>query len=280
MRRLSQGWALSKKSWSVLKENRGLARFPVYGGIASILALALLAGPGAYLFQNGDVAPGAPLVLLGIYLATFVGVYFNVGLAAAADSILRGQPAGFDEGMAVARSRMRAIAGWAALSATVGVVLNVIQNETGILGQVATRIVDVAWTLVTFLVIPVIAMEGTGPTQSLKRSASLFKQKWGQQLAGNLAIGGAVVLFGMIPAIVLVGAGFAIWSTASFAGALLFVIGAGVFVASIVIASALSGIFGVALYRYAVDGEAIGGFTQGEFDSAVLRKGTAPPSTI
>jgi len=96
-----------------------------------------------------------------------------------------------------------------------------------------------AWSLVTFLAVPVIAIEGTGPFETLKRSASLFKSRWGQQITGNIAIGGAVFLFG------------------------------------------------VALYRYALDGEAVGGFSAEDMESAVkIKKGgrnappTATPGTV
>jgi hypothetical protein len=55
---------------------------------------------------------------------------------------------------------------------------------------------------------------------------------------------------------------------------------------SMLISSALSNIFGVALYRYALDGEALGGFTADELNSAVRTKRgrnappTATPGTI
>ena len=55
---------------------------------------------------------------------------------------------------------------------------------------------------------------------------------------------------------------------------------------ALLISKALSGVFGVALYRYAVEGEAVGGFTQEELESAVkLKKGrnappTATPGTV
>jgi hypothetical protein len=140
-----------------------------------------------------------------------------------------------------------------------------------------------AWSLVTFLSVPVIAIEGTGPLQTLKRSASIFRQRWGQQISGNIAIGGAVFLLGMLPAIALIAAGIALWSSASFLGALLVVIGALVLAIAILISKALSGVFGVALYRYAVEGEAVGGFTQEELESAVKvkrgRRGTPPTAT-
>ena len=92
-------------------------------------------------------------------------------------------------------------------------------------------------------------------------------------MTGNIAIGGAVFLFGMLPSALLIFAGFLIWASASFAGALLLVIGVIGLAISVLISSALSNIFGVALYRYALDGEAVGGFTADELNSAVKTKG-------
>ena len=88
-------------------------------------------------------------------------------------------------------------------------------------------------------------------------------------MTGNIAIGGAVFLFGMLPSALLIFAGFLIWSSASFAGALLLVLGVIGLAISVLVSSALSNIFGVALYRYALEGEALGGFTADELESAV-----------
>ena len=131
-----------------------------------------------------------------------------------------------------------------------------------------------------------IAFEGTGPIETLKRSSALFRDKWGQQVTGNIAIGGAVFLFGMLPSILLVVAGVLLWSSAGFVGALLVILGVIGFAIAALISSALSGIFGVALYRYATGSEALGGFTSEELESAVRTKGgrstppTATPGTI
>ena len=69
-----------------------------------------------------------------------------------------------------------------------------------------------AWALVTFMAVPVMAIEGTGPFGTLKRSATIFKDKWGQQITGNIAIGGAVFLLGVLPAALLIVAGVLLWS--------------------------------------------------------------------
>jgi hypothetical protein len=286
MSRIKRGWELTKKSWELLRANPALLRFPLFGGAATIVCAIVVVGPGLYLIDDGEAAFGGPLAVIGFYLLATIGFYFSVGLAAVADMIFRGEEASFGEGMAVARSRFSQIAGWAAIATFVGLVISFLQNRTGIGGLVLGRVLDIGWSLVTFLAVPVIALEGTGPIETLKRSASLFRSRWGQQVTGNIAIGAAVALIGILPSALLVVAGFIVWSSASFIGALLIVIGVIGFAISALVSSALNGIFGVALYRYALDGEAVGGFTSQELESAVKTKGgrnappTATPGTV
>jgi hypothetical protein len=272
MSRIKRGWALTKKSWALLNEHRELVRFPLYGGIATILLGIVFLGPGAFFLDQHSYGAAIPLIVIGIYVLSVIGIYFSVGLAACADRIFRGEEATLADGMAVARSRFSQICGWAALSTAFGLIVGLLESQGGAFGEIVGRLVGMAWSLITFLSVPVIAIEGTGPIDTLKRSASLFKQRWGQQITGNLAIGGAVFLFGVLPAVALIVVGVVIWPSAGFAGALLVVIGALVMCVALVISKALSGIFGVALYRYALDGEVVGGFTQEELESAVKPK--------
>jgi hypothetical protein len=272
MKRIKRGWALTKKSWALLNGHRELVRFPLYGGIATIILGLVFLGPGAFALGQHSYGIGIPLIVIGIYVLSVIGIYFSVGLAACADLIFRGNQATVSDGLAVANSRFSQICGWAALSTAIALIIGALENQGGALGDIAGRLVGTAWSLVTFLSVPVIAIEGTGPIETLKRSASLFKQRWGQQITGNLAIGGAVFLIGFLPAVALIVVGVVIWPSAGFAGALLVVIGALILCVALVISKALSGIFGVALYRYALDGEVIGGFTQEDLESAVKQK--------
>lgn len=286
MKRIKRGWALTKKSWALLNGHRELIRFPLYGAVATTLLAIVTLGPGLYLFEKDSLAGAIPLIVIGVFVLSAVGFYFSVGLAACADMIFRGQEATVGDGLAVSRERLSQIFGWAALSAAISLVMGVLENQGGIFGEIAARLVGMAWTLVTFLAVPVIAIEGTGPIGTLKRSASLFRERWGQQITGNLAIGAAVFLIGVLPAAILIVAGVVIWSSAAFIGALLVVIGALVLAIAMLISRALNGIFGVALYRYALDGEVVGGFSKEELESAVkVKKGrnappTATPGTV
>ena len=288
MRQIRRGWALTKKSWALLNGNRELIRFPLYGGIATVLLGILLLGPGAFFLDQHSYGAAIPFIVIGIYVLSVVGTYFSVGLAAAADRIFRGEAnVTVADGLAVARANFAAICGWAALSTAVGLIVGALEQQGGVFGEIAGRLAGAAWSLVTFLAVPVIAIEGTGPFVTLKRSASLFRARWGQQITGNLAIGGAIFLFGVLPAIVLIFIGFLIWPSIGFAGAALIVIGVLVMCVALLISKALGGIFGVALYRYALDGEVVGGFSQEDLESAVrLKKGArgatpgATPGTV
>jgi len=288
MGRIKRGWGLTKKSWALLKKHPSLLRFPLYGGIATTLLAIVFLGPGLYLWDDDQLAGAIPLIVLGVYVLSFVGFYFSVGLAACADKIFRGEEATVSDGLAVARSRLSQISGWAAVSAAISLVMGLLENQGGTLGTIAARLVGMAWSLITFLAVPVIAIEGTGPLETIKRSGALFRDRWGQQITGNIAIGAAVFLLGVLPAAALIVGGVLLWSSASFAGALLVIVGALVLAISLLVSRALSGIFGVALYRYALDGEVVPGFTQEDMESAVKVKGrrgrgappTATPGTV
>jgi hypothetical protein len=287
MSKIRRGWALTKKSWELLNSHRELIRFPLYGAIATVPLAILFLGPGLYLLDKDSLAGAIPLLVIGVYVLSVVGFYFSVGLAAAANMIFNGQEnVTVADGLAVSRANFSQICGWAALSTAVSVLMGVLENQGGIAGNIAARVVGMAWSLVTFLAVPVIAIEGTGPLETLKRSASIFRKRWGQQISGNIAIGAAVFLIGVLPAAVLIVAGVVLWSSASFLGALLVVIGALVLAVALLISRALNGVFGVALYRFATEGEAVGGFTAADLESAVkVKRGrdvppTATPGTI
>ncbi len=105
MSRIKRGWALTKKSAALLNEHRELVRFPLYGGIATIVLGLLFLGPGAFALDKHTYGIGIPLIVIGIYVLSVVGIYFSVGLAACADLIFRGEQATVGDGMAVANAR-------------------------------------------------------------------------------------------------------------------------------------------------------------------------------
>jgi Family of unknown function (DUF6159) len=273
--RIRRGWELTKTSWGVLRSDRSLGAFPVLGGASALLLAAAFGLPAALLFNDDSNVLAVILAAIGIYLVSYAAVFFNVALAGAAAQVLDGKDATVASGVAVARTRLPAIAGWALMIASVNIVIRALQERLGPVGDLILGGIAVAWGLVTFLAVPVIALENTGPIETLRRSAGIFRERWGEQVTGQFSIGGIVLLFTFLPAIALVGIGYAV-GNGVLLGVLIAVAVVLVIVGAIV-STALSQIFAVALYRYAVGQGATGAFTEDVLAGAVrprTRRGT------
>ena len=66
-------------------------------------------------------------------------------------------------------------------------VLRAIQERGGIVGQIGAAIAGVAWALITFLVVPILVIEGVGPMEAIRRSGGLLRQTWGEQIGATRA---------------------------------------------------------------------------------------------
>jgi hypothetical protein len=128
------------------------------------------------------------------------------------------------------------------------------RNST--LGRLVISLIGLAWNIATFLVLPILVIEDLGPLDAIKRSVSLLKKTWGEQLAGTIGLSFVFSLITIgafvasVPFIIISLTNQLYW-LAIIIGILL------IFGLSIVglINGALSGIFTAAVYRYAVEGE-------------------------
>jgi Family of unknown function (DUF6159) len=274
MGRVSTGWRLAKASWSVLRADSSLAIYPAVEVVVAMIAFWAVAGIGIGIGQSAS-APWLTVVFLiaGIYAATYVVVYFNVGLAAAARQSIDGRDTGLRDGLKVAGTRRGVIAKWALLEVVLGLLLSAIG---GLLSDAGARtfanliagVAGFAWSLATFLVIPVLALEGLGPRDAMNRSVSLIRARWGEALVGRTGIGLIVFLLALVPL-----CGFAVLATDLEKGqptlsAVAYALFALVVIVAFVLGSALSVIFRVELYRYATAGELTTGFTKGDLEAA------------
>ena len=262
MERLRRSWQLVKSSWGVLRSDKELLLFPVASGIVMSLALGVMflvwLGSGGLARLDGDGLGVLDLVLLYLlyFVISTVGVFFNAALIAAANIRLEGGDPTLADGFRVAISHLPAILGWAAIAATVGLLLSALRERGGAIGAVISLLGNMAWALVTFLVVPVLVIEGVGPIEAIKRSAGLLRKTWGEQIVGNFSIG-LVTGLAFVAALVLGGIiVFALFGLSEVLG----IIGAVILVVGLIIlgliGSTLSGIFNIALYRYATGKDA------------------------
>ena len=272
---IGRTWGLVKNSWGVLKQDKELILFPILSGVALLVLLGIFLAIGAATgsldrleamsanestsreTQSANVGDVVLLVAMTIS-SYFIVIFFNASLMAAARERMHGGNPTLGSGFRATVPHLHNILGWAIIAGSVGLILSLLREKMdNIIGRIALALVGGVWAYLTFFVVPVLVVQGVGPIEAIKRSASLFKRTWGEQFTSNFGFGlfyivAALVAF--LPAALL----FAISPVVGIAlGVVLFAIAFG-------IVSALEGIFKVALYQYAEEGTAPAGFERSE----------------
>jgi hypothetical protein len=165
-------------------------------------------------------------------------------------------------GFRIALSRLGRIAAWALVAASVSMLLSSLRDRNNKLLGFLTAGLNLAWSLITYLIVPVLLFEDRGVLNSLHRSEQLFRSHWGEQVAGSFGFGLLSTLLS-IPAVVLA---VACWRLDPMAG---IVLGTVYILILATVVSAVRGIFTVALYRYATAGSVPPGFSADIIDGAL-----------
>ena len=288
MGKLATSWNLMKDSWNVLMRDKVLVLFPIASGIACFLVLATFivpfVGTGWRGALHGQSDALAYVLLFGYYLCNFfVVVFFNAALVDYVVTRMRGGEPTVGDSLRVAASCLPQIAAWSLISATVGVVLQWLSDRAGILGRIALSLVGVAWTLVTYFVVPMIVIERKGAWEAVGDSKDLLRKTWGQQVVSSIGYGLIGFLFALPGMVLLVvalfsivgsrGPGWESWGPLAVA-AVLYLVALGI------VMSALKAIFSAALYRFAKTGQAPDGFFEDDLRGAINRDAQAGPAVL
>ncbi|HEY3143968.1 MAG TPA: DUF6159 family protein [Acidimicrobiales bacterium] len=273
MNRLANAWQLAKASWAVLSKDRELVAIPIVAGIGALLVFAIIALPGIILV--GDSDNNATNFALWIFLAlAAVGASWFAALgqaavvAGAAERMDGGNPT-LGSAYTAARARAFRLLEWAILATVVAIVLDQLEERLGMLGRIVSWLGNVAFSVLSFLALPIIVFEDVGAIEGFKRSSSLLKQTWGEQVAFSFGMG----LLGFLLALPAILIGGALIAT----GVLpIQIVGVAAAVAWIVlvaaVTSALSAVFKAALYRYAKGLPVDPAFDQGDLRGAFRPK--------
>jgi len=268
-----------KASWEVLRKDKSLLWLPVLSFAATLLTIGLFAvavfavtdvGVAAADGANRSMnAAGYVVSFLGYLALAIITVFFNAALISGAYERLSGGDPTMGSAIGGAARRFNVLLPWALVSATVSMILRSIQERSGLLGRIVVGLVGMAWALVTFLVLPIIVVEGLSVGDAIRRSKDLFKRTWGEQVVGNAGIGIiatlAIVAFAPIAFL-----GFASGATAAaIAGGVAWALWAAVV---ITVSTAMSGVFQAALYVYASTGAPPAAYSEGAVYAAFRPK--------
>ena len=272
---LRNSMRIMSASWRVLRQDRELLLFPLMALATSALILVVTVlgarAAGALKLEPDGTTSVAPtldssiFVSLGVLAVMAVSIFFNGALTAGAYQRMSGGDPTIASALGHAVERLPALLGWAALNWTLGMAMRFVGPTVGWLGKVLLGGASVLWEIAVYLTVPAIVIDGLGPVRALKRSVSLLRHTWGENLAANAGLGvfAAMLLIPPIPV------------TALLAGSdnpLLYIGGPVAFVAWIVTVmvaiTTLNTIYETALYLYAT-----GERTVATFDEKMLQVG-------
>jgi len=269
--KFARSWSLVKASAAVLRSDKELLLFPMLSGIAAMLVFASFILPmfALRVFEHGIGVLGAAWGFLFYLCLYFVIFFFNAALVSAAIIRLEGGDPTLADGFRAARARLLPILGYAAIAATVGLLLQSLKNrDNNFLVRMLGSGLGVAWTLSTFLVVPVLVQQNVGPIDAIRQSVALLKKTWGENAIGNVGLG---AIFGLLMFGTIALGALLVIASSSVSAALAITVGvvAGLAMAALaIVQSALSAIYSAALYRFATVGEAPAGFASTSLQGA------------
>jgi hypothetical protein len=249
---------LMKSCIRVLKKDKELILFPVLAAIFVILFVWII-----FTFVGLDMSaltaednqseemPIIPLLIL-LFGANFIVVFFNSALVSAALDRLRGGDPNIRSGLSHASKHIHHIFIWSIIVTIMALIFAAIRasaRNRGAVGQIMTSIfaslLQAGWAMMTFFVVPIIVSENLSPFAAIKRSSGLFKQTWGNQVTANFG-------FGIFQILALLASAALGWFFGLMSANLGMIVGVLCATTSISIIYTLEGIYKAALYEFAM----------------------------
>ncbi|MFP9191548.1 DUF6159 family protein [Natronosalvus vescus] len=265
--RFKTGWTLTKDSFSVIRHHPKLVVFPLLAGLSSLFFFVLFFVP---LLVANLVGSGLEyVVLFGLYfVTTFFSTYFSAALVYGANEAFHGREPGIRKCMGAINDRLGPIIVWSAIAATVSIILKSLEEADNPIASLLGTLFAVGWSIMTFLIVPVIVFEDVSVTSMFKKSGSAFKETWGETIGAGFGITLIVGLLGIgMVALALV---VSVPVAAVFPGPGIvlgiFLVG-GAFVTAYLLNQTVWGIAKTALYVYAVEGETPEDFENFDFET-------------
>ncbi len=261
--RIARGFRLARVALEVLASDRRLLLLPMLSAFCALVALVVTATLARRLHTGAEAVQVIAPVWIAAYAVSFITIFFNVALVHVVAARWRGEPARLGDGMAAARRRVGAIAGWAILTTTVGLLLQLVERVTfGV-----TRIVlDVAWSVTSFFVVPVLVVERRGPVKALRRSGQIVRERWVEGIAGATPIALATLMV-VLPLLGLIFIGVVLFVTGLTAPGLLAMTGGALAIVAVCIVSgAVTQVFTLAVFQHATGGAYYEGFPAADLE--------------
>jgi hypothetical protein len=271
--RFYSGFTAARDCWAVLRQDKKLLVLPLLSGLGCLVVLVSFALPVSVVWPEGidflrdretrthleQVPPWFWAALFAFYFCNYLIIYFcNAALIYCALFRFRNIPIRVRDGLRAATRRLPQLVGWALVSATVGLLLKILETAdnraSGLVGRLVSAVLGSTWTVLTYFVVPVLVVERLGPLRAIWRSAQVLRETWGEALGGRVGIGWFLLPFWLL-GIGLAGLGFFLLDSVLVVGVVLLGLALVYLIVLALVGSALQTILLSGLYLYATQGE-------------------------
>lgn len=275
MGRITNAIELTKSSWKVLRKDQELIAVPAITGFAAVVVFLVIAAPGLLMMGGGSEETSSGniasylIFILALTAATWVSAIGQAAVVSGAAERMDGGDPTIGSAFAAAKGRAGRLLEWAIMATVVSIILDQIEERLGVIGRLVSWVGSVAFSVMSFLALPVIVFEDVGAIEGFKRSSRLLKSTWGEQVSFNFGMGllGMVALVpGVLVAGLLLGTGVLPLQAIGGGIGMVWVVGV------IATVSALSAVYKTALYRWANGLPVDPAYSESDFTNAFTPK--------
>jgi hypothetical protein len=274
--RIMKSWQLGWSGLRVIWNDKTLLGFPAVtvAAVIAILSLIYLVIPNFGMLLIAVVSDAtAPsngslfysLLILWYFMLAFVAVFMHVALVGAIQISMKQRDSVFRDGILTGLRFVPSIIVWTLINYTFGFFVTLLDQSRHTTRYVR-KVLGAAWSVITFLAVPVMVVENTSIFMGLAQSNKLMEKKWGQNLHPGFSLGYFFMLLN-VPTIIY--ATFVYFQPAE-RHLLLELLGAMYFLLTMVMIQASRSVLMVTLYHYATTGEVAPGFNESFLKSAFV----------
>ena len=201
--RIRRGWQVTKLGIKVVRADPELMVYMFFSAMFSIGAFVVLmtsTGGLGYFIGGGEEG-----LEQGVYVGSFLSymavaiitVFWNAAIIASAHyRLTTGDNPSFSYGIRQAMKCLPQIFIWGLISGTVGLIIQALEGMknsdnvgAAIVGWILSLLIQLAWWITTFFVVPMIVIDNLGVGESMSKSPDLFRKTWGEEIVSSAGTG-------------------------------------------------------------------------------------------
>jgi len=267
----SRSWEITKATFGVINKDRELVLYPLFAAILTFGFWVVMLIPIVLNYFSGDSAFNSAVDIVLVFVAylgfAFISTFFSVAVVYTAKKRFEGGNATFFESIGFSFKRIMSIFLWSMVSATVGLIMNVIDRIARRLGGIGAIVLlifnwvfGLIWSIATIFVVQGIVYYELGPFAAIGKSVQTLKKTWGESLIRVVGLGFVEFVFVFLGMILFIGLLFVFSMVHPLLVFVLIVLASIYFVSVFFIFEIANKIFNTALFVYAETGKVPTGF--------------------